>query len=83
MPVALQPVSDVWLLALPISCLEMCRQLVICGLVLSVCLEVCLILLCLVSCCMWLVLVLRGASRRRAVGGSSLPTRRWRRLLSR
>lgn len=83
MPVALQPVSDVWLLALPISCLEMCRQLVICGLVLSVCLEVCLILLCLVSCCMWLVLVLRGASRRRAVGGSLLPTRRWRRLLSR
>lgn len=83
MPVAPQLVSDTWLLPLPISHPETRRQLFICGLMLSVCLEFCLILLCLVSCCMWLVLALRGASRRRAVGGSSLPTRRWRRLLSR
>lgn len=83
MPVAMQPVGDTWLFTLPVSHTEMRRQLVICGLMLSVCLEVCLILLCLASCCTWLVLALRGASRRRAVGGSLLPTRRWRRLLSR
>lgn len=82
MPIGLQLAGDTWLLTLPISHPELRRQLVICGLMLSVCLEVCLILLCLVSCRMWLVLALRGASRRRAVGGSSLPTRRWMRLLS-
>ena len=83
MPIALQPASDTWLLALPVSHPEMHRQLVICGLMLLVCLEVCLILLCLVSCCMWLVLALRGASRRRVVGDSSLHIGRWRRLPSR
>lgn len=66
MAAALQPTSDTWLLVLPIHHLEMHRQLVICGLMLSVCLEVCLILLCFVSCGVWLAVALQGASRRRA-----------------
>lgn len=59
---------------LPISHPERHRQLVICRLMLLVCLEACLILLCLVSPCVWLVQALQGASRRRAAGGGSLPT---------
>lgn len=47
-----------------------CAGSFIWGLMLLVCLEVSLILLCRVSCCIWLVLALRRAFMR-VVGGSS------------